>query len=346
MLAKNGKHCFICSNRWLKNEYGKKLRQLIAQKYALEAIIDLEQSDVFQEEVLAYPSITIIRACKSSETFSYIKTDNINELNKQRFSKRYMPTDNDWTSAFSAISTDKSFKTIEELGFKIGIGAATGADAIFVSCELPEKVEKELLLPSINARDLRGDQFNWHGEYLLNPYNFDGSLVDLTKYPLAYAYLKQHKERLSDRYVARKSPSKWYKTIDRINPSLLSQPKILLPDMSGNTFVFVDDGFFYPLHNIYYITGRSSVQLRLLAAFLMSDFVRCQLSAVTNAMNGGFSRWQSQYLRKLRIPDIDTIPSDEVQLLLYHYENREISLINKKIANYARKINENIGFAI
>lgn len=115
--------------------------------------------------------------------------------------------------------------------------------------------------------------------------------------------------------------------------------------MSGNTFVFVDDGFFYPLHNIYYITGYSSVQLRLLAAFLMSDFVRCQLSAVTNAMNGGFSRWQSQHLRKLRIPDFNTIPSDDIQQLLCHYENREIPLINNKIANYARKINKNITFA-
>lgn len=345
LLAKEGKHSFICSNRWLKNEYGKKLRQFIAREYALEVIIDLEQADVFQEEVLAYPSITIIKACKPSNTFDYAKIHNVNELEKLQFSKRNMPTNDDWTSAFSAISSDKSFKTIEELGFKIGIGAATGADAVFVSCELPKKVENELILPSINARDLRGNQLNWHGEYLLNPYNSDGTLVDLAKYPLANAYLEQHKERLSDRYVARKSPSKWYKTIDRINPGLLSQPKILLPDMSGNTFVFVDDGFFYPLHNIYYITGYSSVQLRLLAAFLMSDFVRCQLSAVTNAMNGGFSRWQSQHLRKLRIPDFNTIPSDDIQQLLCHYENREIPLINNKIANYARKINKNITFA-
>ena len=332
LLTAGGCHCFICSNRWLKNEYGKKLRQLIAKKYSLKMIIDLEQADAFQEEVLAYPSITVIKADKPSKEIGYGEVRKIDELSDLRISKRKMPTDNDWTNIFSSISTNDAFKTIEQQGFKIGIGAATGADAVFVSCDLPEKVETELILPSINARDLRGNQFNWHGEYLLNPYKSDGTLVDLADYPLANAYLEQHRERLAARHIARKSPAKWYKTIDRISPSLLRQPKILLPDMSGNTFVFVDDGLFYPLHNICYITGLSSIQLRLLAAFLMSDFVRCQLAAVTNTMNGGFSRWQSQHLRKLRIPDLNAISAKDVQQILAFYECKEISSINTKIA--------------
>lgn len=329
LLSEGGIHCFICSNRWLKNEYGKKLRKLIAKKYTLKMVIDLEQADAFQEEVLAYPSITVIKADKPSKEIEYGEVHKVNELNDLQISKRNMPIDDDdWTSIFSPISTNDTFKTIEQQGFKIGIGAATGADAVFVSSDLPKIVEPELILPSINARDLRGNQFNWHGEYLLNPYKSDGTLVDLANYPLANAYLEQHRERLTARHIARKSPAKWYKTIDRISPSLLTQPKILLPDMSGNTFVFVDDGLFYPLHNIYYITGRSSIQLRLLAAFLMSNFVRCQLSAVTNTMNGGFSRWQSQHLRKLRIPDLNAISAKNVQQILAFYECKEISSIN------------------
>ena len=189
-------------------------------------------------------------------------------------------------------------------------------------------------MPGVNARDLRGNRFQWQGEYLLNPYNADGSLVNLADYPKASAYLESHREKLSSRHIAKKAPSRWYKTIDRISPTLMSKPKILLPDMSGNTFVFVDDGNFYPLHNIYYITGNSSIKLRLLAAFLMSDFVRQQLSNVTNHMNGGFSRWQSQHLRKLRLPDLNTIASDDVQQILSSYESRQISAINKQISKY------------
>jgi hypothetical protein len=245
-----------------------------------------------------------------------------------------MPKGADWTSSFNDITLNPSFQTIEQQGFSIGIGVATGADAIFISRDLPNIVEEELIMPGVNARDLRGNRFQWQGEYLLNPYNADGSLVNLADYPKASAYLESHREKLSSRHIAKKAPSRWYKTIDRISPTLMSKPKILLPDMSGNTFVFVDDGNFYPLHNIYYITGNSSIKLRLLAAFLMSDFVRQQLSNVTNHMNGGFSRWQSQHLRKLRLPDLNTIASDDVQQILSSYESRQISAINKQISKY------------
>lgn len=334
LLNPGGLHCFICSNRWLKNEYGKMLRQLISRKYSLKALIDLEQVDAFQEDVLTYPSITLIYAGKPSETFDYSECKQIEELSHLSFSQRKMPQGKGWTTAFCAYSDNPSFMTIEQQGFKIGIGVATGADAVFVSRDLPQQVEAELIMPGINARDLKGNRLQWRGEYLLNPYNDDGTLVNLTDYPRAHAYLESHRERLSARHTAKRNPLRWYKTIDRITPSLLSQPKILLPDMSGNTFVFVDEGSYYPLHNIYYITGRSAVQLRLLAAFLMSDFVREQLAAVTNAMNGGFSRWQSQHLRKLRLPNLDTIPEADVQELLSLYERKEVADINSTVRNY------------
>ena len=333
-LRPGGLHCFICSNRWLKNEYGKKLRQLISHKYALNTIINLEQADAFQEEVLAYPAITVISKDKPAEFFDYAECNNVSELHSLSYGKRIMPKGEDWTVAFNVFSNKSSFLTIEQQGFRIGIGVATGADAIFVSRDLPQLVEAELIMPGINARDLRGNRFQWQGEYLLNPYNTDGSLVNLVDYPRASAYLENHRERLSARHIAKKSPSRWYKTIDRISPSLLSQPKILLPDMSGNTFVFVDDGEFYPLHNIYYIVGQSSMQLRLLAAFLMSDYIRNQLAAVTNSMNGGFLRWQSQHLRKLRLPNLNDIPANDVQHLLAHYECRKISAINSTLKKY------------
>ena len=333
-LKPSGIHCFICSNRWFKNEYGKKLRKYVAEHFALQTIINIEHANAFQEEVLAYPAITVIKRETATDTFKYVECNDVNMLDQVEYEARNMPNDSDWTGSFNEIALNTSFQTIEQQGFTIGIGVATGADAVFVSRDLPDMVEEELIMPGINARDLRGDRFQWQGEYLLNPYNPDGTLVNLSDYPKASNYLESHREKLSARHIAKKTPSRWYKTIDRISPTLMSKPKILLPDMSGNTYVFVDDGNFYPLHNIYYITGSSSIKLRLLAAFLMSDFVRNQLSNVTNHMNGGFSRWQSQHLRKLRLPNLNTITSEDVQQILSSYERREISAINKRIKRY------------
>lgn len=188
-------------------------------------IVGLEQADAFQEEVLAYPSITIIEAGKPSAYFDYAEVRQVEELAGMHISKRISPTGEDWTKSFSSVATDHALKTIEQQGFKIGIGAATGADAIFVSSDLPDRVESELILPSIKARDLRGNQFNWHGDYLLNPYNSDGSLIDLADYPLAGAYFEQHRERLTSRHVARKSPANGTKRLTASAPASRNNPK-------------------------------------------------------------------------------------------------------------------------
>ncbi|MBQ4386560.1 MAG: N-6 DNA methylase [Prevotella sp.] len=331
-LKPGGKHCFICANRWLKNEYGRKLRRLVARCFWLETIINLERADAFQEDVLAYPAITLISNNTRRETFGYAEVERVGELASLHPTERNTPVDDDWSDAF--IRTDHSqLYTIEELGFKIGIGVATGADNIFISSELPSLVESELLLPALNAKDLRGDTMRWHQEYLLNPYTSSGELISLTRYPQAARYLESHRERLADRHVARKNASKWYKTIDRINPRLKSEAKILLPDMSGNRYIFVDEGRFYPLHNLYYVTGHSVRKLKILSAILMSDIIRQQISSITNNMNGGFPRWQSQYLRKLKVPDFMDMEGAQEDRLIQSYDEMDFDAVNRQVSS-------------
>ena len=45
-------------------------------------------------------------------------------------------------------------------------------------------------------------------------------------------------------------------------------------------------------------------------------------------MNGGYARWQSQYLRKLRVPTISEIPEELTNNILSCYKNRNIEGIN------------------
>lgn len=329
LLKDGGTHCFICSNRWLKNEYGKRLRQYISNSFQLRLLINLEQAEAFQEDVLAYPAITIITARTPQNVFEYAECNNVDDLQSIHSTLKPVPQGADWTSTFIEGCANSSLMSIEEQGFKIGIGVATGADAVFISDRLPDKIESDLLLPAINARDLKGDKLQWNGKFLFNPYKENGDLIDLDKYPKASEYLNANRDKLINRHIVTKTPARWYRTIDRITPSLRFKPKILLPDMSGNTFVFIDEGCFYPLHNIYYITGNSVQELRVLAAQLMSDFARRQLSSVTNKMNGGFPRWQSQHLRKLRLLDVKSIPPKETQSLLDRYSRKDVKGINE-----------------
>ncbi|MDE5812269.1 MAG: SAM-dependent methyltransferase [Muribaculaceae bacterium] len=334
-LSKNGRHCFICSNRWLKNEYGRKLRALISSSYNLEYIIDVEKLDVFKESVLAYPSITLISNTEIDKNVKIVTVRNLKELKLPlSTTQKQIRNSENWDYLFVSEDID-DLTTIEDQGFKVGIGVATGADKIFISTELEYIVEKELLLPIVNAKDLTGNEFRNRGLRVLNPYDSSGNILDLSKYPKAKKYLESFKPILESRHIVKKGRV-WYSLIDKIKPQIIHQPKILLPDISGNNMIFIDYGSYYPAHNIYYITGNSISQLEQLAAVLMSKFVKKQIEGISNRMNGGFPRWQSQSIKRLRIPRIATIPTKLSFKLIRAYHNRNIEEIDSIVNDIIR----------
>ncbi len=333
LLKPNGKHCFICPNRWLKNQYGYNLRNMISSSFDLQAIVNLEKINPFQEEVIAYPAISIIANKPAEGFFKYIDVESIDSLTlpHEYGGKHKMPHNGDWSDTFNVVSNHLKLTSIEDLGFKIGIGVATGADKIFIGKYLIDWVEEELLLPILTSRDIRNNTLKWSGNYLFNPFDENGNIIDLSMYPKAHAYMEIHKERLQSRHVSQKNPSYWYRTIDKVHKYLLSQPKILLPDISANSRIMIDEGHFYPHHNLYYITGGNIANLKILSAFLMSDFVLSQLSRLSNNMNGGYPRWQSQYIKRLRVPDIYAINASDSKTLISFYDDKNLSGINSVV---------------
>ena len=345
ILNENGILSFICSNRWLKNQYGQNLRELIGLHYALEEIIDIEGTCPFEEDVIAYPAITTIRKSNKKLKGNYYRIHHIDDLNKidhaitpSRTLNTRVPKN--WFSySLNGNRHEKYLDSIENQGFKIGIGVATGSDKVFIRDDFHHIVENELLLPILTSRDIHDNKFDWSGKFILNPFAENGELIDLEQYPKAKKYFYSKRETLLKRHVSKKNPKKWYKTIDRITTDLTKQDKIILPDISGNTHLFIDQGNYYPHHNLYYITGRSYDKLVLLAAILMSDFVKSQLCELGNKMNGGYPRWQSQNLKKLRVPIIDAIPENSAKEIVRAYEARDYSKIDSlitpsKISNY------------
>jgi adenine-specific DNA-methyltransferase len=60
-LQSNGRLGFICADRWMRNQYGSRLRELIGQNYCMELTLSMHDADAFDEQVSAYPAITVIR---------------------------------------------------------------------------------------------------------------------------------------------------------------------------------------------------------------------------------------------------------------------------------------------
>lgn len=333
LLVEGGLLGFICANRWMKNRYGGPLREKIARNFQLAHFIDMDGVDAFHSEVIAYPAITVIRRPKTNKcarptrlaTARGLKADELPKLAEEMLRGIVRPD-----SRFVEVSTltdgrkpwltgnleelpvlrrlEARFPLLESTGTKVGIGVATGVDRVFIGPfdELP--VEESRKLPLVMAGDLKLGRIEWCGKGVVNPFNPDGSLARLDDYPLFREYIEAHKTEIQRRHVARKNPSAWYRTIDRIYPELCTIPKLLIPDIKGTATVVYDEGHFYPHHNLYYLSS-SSWDLRALQTILRSSIAILFVASYCTRMAGGFLRFQAQYLRRIRVPRWADVPA-------------------------------------
>jgi hypothetical protein len=322
LLRRGGALCFICADRWTKNRYGGPLRALVAQEFHLRTYVDMVETPAFSSEVIAYPAITVIERAQAGPTMVAERPE-IDRQRLARLSKAILRGRADPDHGVSVVDSavngsepwvltsseerallrrlEARFPLLEEAGCKVGIGVATGADKAFIGPMDELDVEQSRKLPLATTRDIASGSIQWRGQGVINPFEDDGKLVDLDVYPKLRAYLEQRREAIGGRHVAQKSPANWYRTIDRITPSLAKKPKLLIPDIKGSAHVVYEEGKLYPHHNLYFVVSEEW-DLHALQAVLMSHVAKHFVAAYATTMRGGFLRFQAQYLRRIRLP--------------------------------------------
>ncbi len=329
LLAKGGSLAFICADRWMKNRYGGPLRGLVAEQFHLKIYVDMVNTPAFQSDVIAYPAITVIsRETPSATRIAYrpvidqasltklatslrVKTlpktaESVRELAKVvQGSEPWLLESADQMMLIRRL--EQQFPSLEETGCKVGIGVATGADKAFIGKFEQLDVEADRKLAMVTTKDIASGEVKWLGQGVINPFADEGGLVDLSDYPRLHSYLNERKEVIKNRHCAKKSPENWYRTIDRITPSLAKTPKLLIPDIKGEAHIVYENGTLYPHHNLYYVTS-DEWELRSLQAVLLSAVTRLFIATYSTQMQGGFLRFQAQYLRRIRIPQWIDVP--------------------------------------
>jgi hypothetical protein len=351
-LKPGGRLGFICADRWMRNQYGRRLRELVSSRYSIDLVLTMHDVDAFHEQVSAYPAITIIRNGAQGPAIAADTTRNFGPRQAEELRDwamepakllitapsyqaarlpHWFPGDASWPAASSArlaVLEDLSdrFQLLEDqaTGTRVGIGIATGADKVFIAPDRDRvDVEPDRLLPLVMVRDITSGALDWHGAYLVNPWNARGDLVDLADYPRLKRHFHRHRGVLRNRYVAGKQPSRWYKTIDKVDHQLTAQPKLLFPDMKTTIQPVLDSGGLYPHHNLYYIVS-GGWDLRVLGGLLLSKVAEAFVAAYGVKMRGGTLRFQAQYLRRIRVPNPAEISQADRAALADAFERRDV----------------------
>jgi Eco57I restriction-modification methylase/TaqI-like C-terminal specificity domain len=329
LLRKRGALGFICADRWMKNRYGGPLRALVASEFHLKVHVDMTDTRAFHSDVIAYPAITVITRESPGATrlADRPKIDSVHLSALATQLTAHLPSagfgavrelvgvaagSEPWVLAASdqlalVRRLEYEHPALEEVGCKVGIGVATGADNAFIGPFHVLDVEEDRKQPLVMTRDIQNGTVEWRGFGVVNPFAEGGGLVHLDQYPRLKRYLEARKDVIAGRHCAQKTPANWYRTIDRITPSLTTRPKLLVPDIKGQAHIVYEEGRYYPHHNLYYITA-DEWDLRALQAVLLSAVASLFVATYSTRMRGGFLRFQAQYLRRIRIPRWSDVP--------------------------------------
>jgi adenine-specific DNA-methyltransferase len=351
-LEPEGRLSLICPDRWMRNRYGAGLRRLVEEEFSLDACIVMHEVDAFEDKVAAYPAITVIRRGSHGAALTVEAGEAFGATAAQRVARTFdrgptpvgvepdyraswvthrLTQGESWpagTPEQLALLADLEarFPTLEMTGAHVSVGVATGAEDVYVISD-PDLVEPERRIPTLGAKETTLGGIAWRGRYLINPWEVDG-LVDLADYPLFAAYMRKHRKRLEQRHVAQRAPQVWWRTIDRIDPSIAARPKLLVPDLKERIHPVLDQGGFLPLHNTYYVTSESW-DLAVLGGLLLSEIANLFVEAYSVRMANGYMRVSAQYLRRVRLPRPADLTASVEKELCAAFWSRDIPRASK-----------------
>jgi hypothetical protein len=352
-LKEGGTCAFICADRWMRNQFGEDLRELITSGFSVDVVVEMHNADAFLGEVDAYPAVTVIRrhrqgpavvanagpeiafAPPSTIAAKLLENEGCNG-GSQLAGLRTARVDN-WFKGGDPwpCNTPQQLALLRQLeetflplesSARVGIGVATGNDKVFITKD-PDLVEPSRLLKLAMARDITDGSMRWSGHYLVDPWNGDG-LVKLDQYPRLRGYLEHNEPALRQRHTAINNVQGWYKTIDRVTHSLTTLPKLYVADIKSMLDPVLDNGETYPHHNLYFIQS-DEWNLEVLGGLLISSVGQFFVESYGIRMRGGYLRFQAQYLRRIRVPDPKTISERHKEQLMTAFRNRDRQLATR-----------------
>lgn len=202
---------------------------------------------------------------------------------------------------------------------KISVGIKTTANNVFVDPITDTKIdeysiEEDLIYPAISGKNVGRWSIDWSPEdpkkpsYILYPHEIiDGSVeaVDLSNYPNAKKYLKQHHDQLSSRSYLEDAGRNWYECWVPQHPDYFEvDNKIITPEMASRNSFALDTTGFFCIGSCYSILleEESPLLYRYLTGLLNSDLMEFYLKSDSSTqLYADRFRYNKSYIENLPV---------------------------------------------
>ncbi|MCO6493468.1 MAG: Eco57I restriction-modification methylase domain-containing protein [Phaeodactylibacter sp.] len=334
LLKKDGHFSYIISNKFMRANFGKPLREWLLKRRLLE-IIDFGDLPVF-EEATTYPCILSLQKARPAGEF---RAANVPELVQEGFAEYIHGIQ--FTSLQSALSEDgwtladaRTQQLLEKLrraGIPLGeyvegkiyYGIKTGYNEAFVIDEATkdqliaeDPKSAEVIKPFLAGRDIKryvppvADKFlvffpkGWTKEQFGNLTEEQAFEKLESSYPAIANHLFPFAEKARQRHD---QGDYWWELRACEYYEEFEKPKIMLPDIALKAECLYDYGGYYCVNTAYIIPTEKTHLLGI----LNSALVHFYYSNITSSIRGGYLRFIRQYLEQIPIKE-DYLLSSEI----------------------------------
>jgi adenine-specific DNA-methyltransferase len=323
LLKYNGIGCFITSNKWLRADYGKYLRNYLLQNCNPLKIIDLNSNKIFDNatvdtNILIWHKAEYLKKLQAVNAMNYLNLESlISNLNKN-----FVYVDYDLDSNWNIISrkqlaikekVEKQFTRLKEFPVTLKYGILTGASNVFIINQLAynqlvkaDESNKTILKPLLRGQDLTKYGYNFKGLYLINSHNgVKSEKLPPIDVPNDFPTILDYFEKFGKSFKERgEKGNNWYNLRNCAYINDFDKPKIIYADIVQNEGKFYyDDKGFYTNDTAFIIVGE---HLKYLTSILNSKFVNYMYK---NFYSGGGLgetgiRYKKEFLEQIPIPQI------------------------------------------
>lgn len=345
LLHPEGRLGYIAPSVWLKNEYGKGLRNHVLKHRTLERWIDFRSYQVF-DEATTYTALQFFKRTPQRGIQFVDAPDG--DLKGKHWADasiiEYSALKNEKTWNLQDEKTFKliqklrdNFNSLESVSTRIYQGLITSADAIYhleyvapgrylsfadgKRNPVEVKIEDTIMRPLISGTEAKRYRTPQTQTYLLFPYDLSGDSPRLwtpeemaQHYPKAWHYLTKHETRLRGRERGKFNVDGWYQFGRNQNIDRQEFPKLIVAQTVPEMRVAFDRTGTQFLNNVRVngILGEDEAQLAYLLGILNSKVVDFVFRRIAKPKDNGYFEANRQFIAPLPIPDVDEATQEDV----------------------------------